>query len=43
MLCYQALDLVPPGQQVPTINAQLRRQMLRWDTLSDPAQDLHNG
>src|ERR671938_2021842 len=43
MLCYQALDLVPPGQQVPTINAQLRRQMLRWDTLSDTAQDLHNG
>src|SRR5918912_3088487 len=43
MLCYQALDLVPPGQQVPTINAQVRRQMLRWDTLSDTAQDLHNG
>src|SRR5919199_6910001 len=40
---HQALDLVPSCQQVPPIKAQLRRQVLRRDALSDPAQDLHNG
>src|ERR687885_1846001 len=43
VLCHQALDLVPPGQQVPPINAQLLGQVLGRHALGNPPQDLDDG